>query len=103
MRAPHAWLADGRSVLDLLGRNPVLLCFDAMDQADAQLQTAAQRLGMPLQLELVNDAVIARLYERRRVLVRPDGHVAWRGDRLPADVEGLLDQVRGASVTRVGA
>jgi len=103
MRAPHAWLADGRSMLDLLGRNPVLLCFDAMDQADAQVQAAAQRLGMPLQLELVNDAVIARLYERRRVLVRPDGHVAWRGDRLPADVEGLLDQVRGAPVTRVGA
>ncbi|MFM8518485.1 MAG: FAD-dependent monooxygenase, partial [Nevskiaceae bacterium] len=103
MRAPHAWLADGRSMLDLLGHNPVLLCFDAMDQADAEVQAAAQRLGMPLQLELVNDAVIARLYERRRVLVRPDGHVAWRGDRLPADVEGLLDQVRGTSVTRVGA
>jgi hypothetical protein len=30
------------------------------------------------------------------VLVRPDGHVAWRGDSLPADVGALLDTVRGA-------
>jgi len=30
------------------------------------------------------------------VLVRPDGHVAWRDDALPADVLGLIDHVRGA-------
>jgi hypothetical protein len=30
------------------------------------------------------------------VLVRPDGHVAWRGDRVPADAGQLFDHVRGA-------
>jgi hypothetical protein len=30
------------------------------------------------------------------VLSRPDQHVAWRGDRLPADPVGLIDRVRGA-------
>jgi hypothetical protein len=29
------------------------------------------------------------------VLVRPDGHVAWRGNEPPADVPGLIDRVRG--------
>ena len=29
------------------------------------------------------------------VLVRPDGHVAWRGDSIPADVTSLLDAVVG--------
>jgi hypothetical protein len=28
--------------------------------------------------------------------VRPDGHVAWRDDTVPADVRGLIDRVRGA-------
>jgi hypothetical protein len=36
------------------------------------------------------------LYERKLVLVRPDGHVAWRGDALPAEPQNLVDRVRGA-------
>ena len=30
------------------------------------------------------------------MLVRPDGHVAWRSDELPADPLALADRVRGA-------
>jgi hypothetical protein len=30
------------------------------------------------------------------LLSRPDQHVAWRGDRLPADSLALIDRVRGA-------
>jgi hypothetical protein len=45
---------------------------------------------------LVMDPAIARLYERRLVLVRPDGHVAWRSDDPPADPLALADRVRGA-------
>ena len=37
------------------------------------------------------------LYERRLVLVRPDGHVAWRGDEVPSDALALIDTVRGVS------
>ena len=44
---------------------------------------------------LTIDAVAA-LYERALVLVRPDGHVAWRSDQLPADPLALADRVRGA-------
>jgi hypothetical protein len=32
------------------------------------------------------------------VLVRPDGHVAWRADAPPADPRALADRVRGAKV-----
>jgi hypothetical protein len=30
-------------------------------------------------------------------LSRPDQHVAWRGDRSPADPLALIDHVRGAA------
>jgi hypothetical protein len=35
------------------------------------------------------------MYERKLVLVRPDGHVAWRGDTPPADYQGVIDRIRG--------
>ena len=37
-----------------------------------------------------------RLYERDLVLLRPDQHVAWRGDTAPADPLHVIDRVRGA-------
>jgi hypothetical protein len=45
---------------------------------------------------VLDEPDMAVLYERRFVLVRPDGHVAWRSDILPGDVQTLLDTVRGA-------
>jgi len=95
-RAPHAWLAPGRSTLDLFGRGFVLLRLGG-DAPDAQpLVDAASRRGVPLRVAEVTDARIASLYERRLVLVRPDGHSAWRADELPADPLAVIDRVRGA-------
>ncbi len=54
------------------------------------------RRGVPLAVHALDDPAIAALYERRLVLVRPDGHVAWRGDAAPADAAALADTVRGA-------
>jgi hypothetical protein len=34
------------------------------------------------------------------VLVRPDGHVAWRGDAPPANPEQIIDIVRGAQMAQ---
>src|SRR5262249_42202065 len=78
-RAPHAWLADGRSTLDLFGEGFVLLCFaDARDRA-APLLRAAERRGVPLRAITIDDPAVAALYGAALVLVRPDAHVAWRG------------------------
>jgi hypothetical protein len=40
---------------------------------------------------------VLRRYERKLVLVRPDGHVAWRADQPPADAAQLIDTIRGAA------
>ena len=50
---------------------------------------------MPLSIVSLNDPPLATLYERPLVLVRPDGHVAWRGTEPPADASNLIDRVRG--------
>ena len=41
----------------------------------------------------------SQLYRHRLVLVRPDQHVAWRGDAEPGDTLDLVDLVRGAART----
>jgi 2-polyprenyl-6-methoxyphenol hydroxylase-like FAD-dependent oxidoreductase len=94
-RAPHVWLGAGRSTLDLFGPGFTLLDFGGPG-AD-RFAEAASRRGVPLRVCRVGSEAAATLYERRFVLVRPDGHVAWRGDVIPAAPESLrvIDTVRG--------
>ena len=61
------------------------------------LEHAAQACGMPLTVVDVHYPETHDLYERRLVLVRPDGHVAWRADEPPQDATAVVDRVRGAS------
>ena len=96
-RAPHAVLADGRSTLDLFGRGFALLGFGATAAEAAPLLEAARQRHLPLTFTAIAEPHIAALYERKFVLVRPDGHVAWRGDRMPEDALCVIDVVRGAA------
>jgi 2-polyprenyl-6-methoxyphenol hydroxylase-like FAD-dependent oxidoreductase len=96
-RAPHAWLADGRSTLDLFGRGFVLLGFGAGAREAHSLIQAARARGVPLEFVALAEPQVAALYQRKFVLVRPDGHVAWRGDRMPDQPLHLIDVVRGAA------
>lgn len=96
-RAPHAFLADGRSTLDLFGRGFALLGFGAEAAEAAPLLEAARKRHLPLSFTAIAEPHIAALYERKFVLVRPDGHVAWRGDHMPEDALCVIDVVRGAA------
>jgi 2-polyprenyl-6-methoxyphenol hydroxylase-like FAD-dependent oxidoreductase len=95
-RAPHAWLEEGRSTLDLFGGGFVLLAFGGAAGEASSIVAAAGSRGVPLSLVPIDDPAIAKLYERRLVLVRPDGHVCWRDDAPPKDPLALVDCVRGA-------
>ncbi len=101
-RAPHAWLGDGRSTIDLFGRGFVLLRFGETPPDCSALVDAAKRKQMPLDVVDITRSSIVELYERRLVLVRPDGHCAWRGDSLPADLDSLVNTVRGFVVPSRG-
>jgi hypothetical protein len=95
-RAPHVWLGDGHTTLDLYGRGFVLLRFAGAPAATAIERAAAER-GVPLRVVELEEPEAASLYERKLVLVRPDGHVAWRSDGVPADAGALIERVRGAN------
>ena len=95
-RAPHAWVSDGRSTLDLFGGGFVLLRFGQNPPDATKLVSAATLRGVPLNIIDIDNLNVAELYERRLILVRPDGHVAWRDDVCPSDPIALMDRVRGA-------
>jgi 2-polyprenyl-6-methoxyphenol hydroxylase-like FAD-dependent oxidoreductase len=101
-RAPHFWLGDGRSLYDALGDGYGLIRFDSDDLVD-DLVAEAKRRGVPLTVLDVADAEAAAVYQKKLVLVRPDRHVAWRGDTPPADARELIERLRGARVTTMAS
>jgi len=96
-RAPHVWLGRGRSIgdslYDRLGLGFSLLAFGSADTR--AIEAAAQERGVPLAVLRLDDAEARALYERDLVLIRPDQHVAWRGNALPAECGPLLARVTG--------
>ena len=94
-RAPHLWLRDGRSLYDALGPEYTLMRFDPAIDVSA-LTNAARLRNVPLAVLDVDAPEAHGLYREKLVLSRPDQHVAWRGNTLPADALALVDRIRGA-------
>jgi len=96
-RAPHVRLADGRSTLDLFGKTYVMLRLSRDAPGVEPLEDSAMRRGVPLEVVAIGEPEVCSAYERKLVLVRPDGHVAWRADALPRDAAAVIARVTGAS------
>ena len=95
-RAPHVWLGNDRSTLDYFGRGFALFILGRSKINTTEFALVAGKRGIPLQIVDLSDESEARLlYGAEFALVRPDGHVAWRGDRAPANVGELFDVVCG--------
>jgi hypothetical protein len=67
----------------------------------SSLERAFEQRRVPLDVVGIADPAICALYERTLVLVRPDGHVAWRGDEDPPAPLKVVDHVRGAEAAAV--
>jgi FAD binding domain len=94
-RAPHLWVGDGRSTLDFYGRGFVLLRLGTHPIDTSAIEFAAAARRMPFDTVTLTEPDVTHLYQNRLVLVRPDGHVAWRANKLPANPGALIDKVRG--------
>ncbi len=92
-RLPHFYLADGEALFDKLGREFTLIALDGADKSS--MESAADQLQIPLvTLDIENDLNLKNL-GKDLILVRPDQHIAWSGDKLPDDCIGLLKTVVG--------
>lgn len=94
-RAPHGWLDDEQSILDLFGDGFTLLQFGSSPVDAGGLIEAASSRNVPLHTHHIDHPALAEIYQNRLVLVRPDGHVAWRGDMSPTDELAVIDRIRG--------
>lgn len=92
-RLPHVFLEDGTSIHDRLGLYFTLVAVDQVDSA--AIENAAHALNIPLSVLRLGRPDLKSIYARNLLLVRPDQHIAWRGDRLPDDLHALLTRVVG--------
>jgi putative polyketide hydroxylase len=99
-RAPHLWLDDGRSTLDLFGGSFAALTDSAGKQALDAAADHARTTGIPLDAHVIDTAAWHDLYGVERggvVLVRPDGYVAWRSISQPPTSHELAAALRVAA------
>jgi hypothetical protein len=95
-RAPHLFLRDGRSLYDAFGPGYTLLRLDPTIDV-APLKSAAEERRMPLALVDIASGEANGAYAEKLVLVRPDQHIAWRGQATPENPQGLLARITGAA------
>ncbi len=102
--APHLWLHDGSSLYDHFGPGFTLVASpEAPAAAIEQIRLQARNAGVPLEVLQPTEPGLAALYPHRFTLVRPDQHVAWRGNAWPHATAGLFEQVAGQATARQDA
>jgi hypothetical protein len=87
-RVPHMWLKDGRALQDLLGDDYTLLDLRGDCATDAVAQ-AFHAFGAPLKVLRLDEPEVRQVYGCSMLLLRPDLHIAWRGDRAPENPGAL--------------
>ena len=94
IRIPHMWLEDGRALQDLLGDWYTLLDLKGDCATDA-LEKAFRALAAPLEVLRLDEPHLREVYQCSVLLLRPDLHIAWRGDGPPGDATALAALATG--------
>lgn len=103
-RAPHVFLADGKtSIFDRFGKGFSLVDFTPGCELGKTFSAVSSELAIPLKvIHLPQERHARDVWERDVVLVRPDGHVAWRSPLSGGSISGveavatILRQVSGS-------
>src|SRR5205085_912525 len=97
-RLPHMWLEDGSALHDRLSATSFSLLRLGGTSAWAKasgLESALRVLRVPVQLIDVPDGRVRGVFERDLILIRPDLHVAWRGNAEPIDPLAVAKRILG--------
>lgn len=83
-RTPHVFLRDGSAISSHFVSSFSLVEFsDGTDRGAELLVEKARGQSIPVKhVKLVGEDHACKIWERRLVLVRPDDHIAWRGDSI---------------------
>ncbi len=88
-RLPHVWLEDHSALHDHLGPGYTLVRLGKTSEDTTALERAFQQLHAPLDTFAFDSERARDIYGCDLLLVRPDLHVAWRGNRVPQDPKAV--------------
>ena len=98
-RAPHVWLGEGRgpgsSIYDRFTPGFTILRLGKTPPNVDALAASFKARGIPMGVLDVPDVVARDLYGRDIAIVRPDHHIAWRGNACPTDADKVVGQIVG--------
>jgi hypothetical protein len=94
-RLSHVWLKGHLPMQDAIGDGYTLLRLGGSRADVSGLARAMAALGAPFTILPVADTVARDVYGVDLILLRPDLHVAWRGNTAPDDPEQLAALVTG--------
>ena len=103
-RLPHVWLADGTPMQDHIPYEGYTLLRLGRTNADTSaLEKALRAFGAPLAVLDMPDDAPRQVYGHDLLLLRPDLHVAWRGNWPPEDPGNVAATVTGYGKSDRGA
>lgn len=94
-RLPHVWLANGSALHDRIGDGYTLLRLAGAQADGAALARGFASYAAPFAVLDIGEERPRDIYGYDLLLVRPDLHVVWRGNRLPGDPARLAALATG--------
>jgi len=90
-RLPHVWLKDGTALHDRIDEGYTLLRLAGSKADNKPLERAFASCGAPFTVLDIDEEGPRDIYGFDLLLLRPDLHVVWRGNRLdePAKLAAL--------------
>ncbi len=102
-RLPHVWLGDGLALHDRLGPGYTLLRLGGTHADTSSLEQSFRELHAPLDVLDAPGERAREIYLYDLILVRPDLHVVWRGNKLPQDTAKIAAVATGRLPSRIGS
>ena len=94
-RMPHLWLGQQISTLDRVAGKFTLFWLGGAATQLTALRDAADRYGVPLDIVDIQRADVRDAYGFDLVLIRPDQHIAWRGNSVSPAADEVLRKITG--------
>jgi len=88
-RLPHCWLDDASALQDQLPETYVLLSLGKKPLDTSKLRQSYEKIGAPVAEVRIESNRLRDLYGFDLLVLRPDMHVAWRGNDAPPNPQEI--------------